>query len=83
MLHFPAAMPSNFDDSGAEAPATGFLPRYLARIGHTLSPLEIVVANTRAGARYGEADYVDSGCGFGRERVAGLWRQRGTVQFFR
>ena len=25
----------------------------LARIGHTLSPLEIVVVNTRAGARYG------------------------------
>jgi kynurenine formamidase len=38
----------------------------LARIGHKLQPFEIVVANTRAGARYGEADYVDSGCGFGR-----------------
>jgi kynurenine formamidase len=38
----------------------------LARIGHSLSPYEIVVANTRAGSRYGEADYVDAGCGFGR-----------------
>ena len=43
----------------------------LARIGHTLRPLEIVVANTRAGARYGEADYVDTGCGMGR--AATLW----------
>ena len=43
----------------------------LARIGHTLRPLDIVVANTRAGQRYGEADYIDSGCGFGR--AATLW----------
>ena len=38
----------------------------LARIGHELSPLEIVVANTGAGARYGQKDYIHSGCGFGR-----------------
>ena len=37
----------------------------LARIGHVLQPLEIVVINTRAGARYGHADYVASGCGMG------------------
>jgi kynurenine formamidase len=37
----------------------------LQRIGHTLSPLEIVVVNTRAGARYGQPDYVSSGCGMG------------------
>ena len=43
----------------------------LARIGHALQPLEIVVANTRAGSRYGESDYVDTGCGFGR--AATLW----------
>ena len=30
----------------------------LARIGHNLSPLEIVVINTRAGSRYGASDYV-------------------------
>jgi kynurenine formamidase len=39
----------------------------LARIGHRLQPLEIVVVNTRAGARYGNADYVSSGCGMGHE----------------
>ncbi len=39
----------------------------LARIGHDLQPLDIVVVNTSAGAKYGQADYVDSGCGMGRE----------------
>jgi len=39
----------------------------LKRIGHTLAPLEIVVVNTRAGARYGHADYVHAGCGMGYE----------------
>jgi kynurenine formamidase len=39
----------------------------LARIGHTLQPLEIVLINTAAGARYGEPDYVPTGCGMGRE----------------
>ncbi|MYM81846.1 cyclase family protein [Duganella sp. FT50W] len=39
----------------------------LQRIGHTLQPLEIVVINTRAGARYGQSDYVNCGCGMGYE----------------
>lgn len=39
----------------------------LARIGHVLKPLDIVVVNTRAGRRYGQDDYVDAGCGMGRE----------------
>jgi kynurenine formamidase len=39
----------------------------LQRIGHVLRPLDIVVVNTRAGSRYGEADYVMAGCGVGRE----------------
>ncbi len=39
----------------------------LARIDHTLSPLEIVLVNTRAGSRYGHDDYVSSGCGMGYE----------------
>ncbi len=39
----------------------------LRRIDHTLSPLEIVVVNTRAGARYGQPDYVWAGCGIGYE----------------
>ena len=39
----------------------------LARIGHSLKPLEIVLINTRAGRCYGQDDYVASGCGIGRE----------------
>jgi kynurenine formamidase len=39
----------------------------LQRIQHELKPLEIVVVNTRAGARYGAEDYISSGCGLGRE----------------
>ena len=39
----------------------------LARIGHKLKPLDIVIVNTRAGSRYGKPDYVSSGCGMGRE----------------
>jgi kynurenine formamidase len=39
----------------------------LKRIGHTLSPLEIVLVNTAAGQRYGQPDYVATGCGMGRE----------------
>ncbi|MTD54623.1 cyclase family protein [Amycolatopsis pithecellobii] len=39
----------------------------LNRIGHELRPLEIVVVNTAAGTRYGQDDYVSSGCGMGRE----------------
>ena len=41
--------------------------RELARIGHTLEPLDIVVVNTRAGSAYGKPDYVAAGCGMGRE----------------
>jgi kynurenine formamidase len=39
----------------------------LRRIKHELKPLEIVLVNTRAGARYGYDDYVSAGCGMGRE----------------
>lgn len=39
----------------------------LDRIGHQLQPLDIVVVNTSAGARYGEPDYLVKGCGMGRE----------------
>ncbi len=39
----------------------------LKRIEHTLSPLEIVLVNTRAGSAYGKPDYVAAGCGMGRE----------------
>lgn len=43
----------------------------LARIGHDLAPLDIVLVNTAAGAAYGRPDFVDTGCGMGRE--ATLW----------
>ncbi|MBV1795942.1 cyclase family protein [Siccirubricoccus sp. G192] len=47
----------------------------LRRIGHRLRPLEIVVVNTRAGSRYGEDDYVDVGCGMGRDATLFLLEQ--------
>ncbi|TAJ30716.1 MAG: cyclase family protein [Bosea sp. (in: a-proteobacteria)] len=39
----------------------------LERINHELRPLDIVLINTRAGLRYGQDDYLRSGCGMGRE----------------
>jgi kynurenine formamidase len=47
----------------------------LKRIGHTLKPLEIVVVNTSAGAKYGRPDYVPSGCGMGAEATNYLTEQ--------
>lgn len=44
----------------------------LARIGHALKPLDIVMVNTSAGARYGEADYLMRGCGMGRDATLHL-----------
>ncbi len=55
--HFPDGYVATARDVEAE----------LERIGHTLSPLEIVVVNTSAGAAYGRPDYVAKGCGMGRE----------------
>jgi kynurenine formamidase len=54
-------LPDGYLVSAAEVEAE------LKRIGHDLQPLDIVVINTAAGARYGQPDYVDSGCGMGRE----------------
>ena len=39
----------------------------LARIGHEIRPGDIVVVNTSAGGKYGQDDYLASGCGMGRE----------------
>ncbi|GAB2514902.1 cyclase family protein [Nocardiopsis aegyptia] len=47
----------------------------LDRIGHRLSPLEIVVVNTSAGERYGHDDYVSKGCGIGRDATLHLLSQ--------
>ncbi|RUP35415.1 MAG: cyclase family protein [Curvibacter sp.] len=55
--HLPDGYVATADDVKAE----------LDRIGHELKPLEIVVVNTRAGQRYGESDYLASGCGMGYE----------------
>ena len=45
----------------------GDVEQELARIGHRLRPLDIVLVNTRAGSAYGKPDYVAAGCGMGRE----------------
>jgi len=39
----------------------------LARIGHELQPFDIVLVNTRAGAAYGQEDFIHAGCGMGAE----------------
>ncbi|MDC4554021.1 cyclase family protein [Acinetobacter baumannii] len=43
----------------------------LSRIGYILSPLDIVLINTSAGAYFGQPEYLGKGCGIGRE--ATLW----------
>ncbi|MBX2838293.1 MAG: cyclase family protein [Gammaproteobacteria bacterium] len=47
----------------------------LERIGHTLEKGDIVVVNTSAATRYGYDDYLDKGCGMGREATLHLTRQ--------
>jgi kynurenine formamidase len=59
----------HFDDGYLVTPDD--MQSELARIGHELKPLNIIVVNTSAGERYGEDDYLNKGCGFGRE--ATLW----------
>jgi kynurenine formamidase len=63
--HFPDGYVATAQDVEAE----------FSRIGHTLSPLEIVLVNTAAGAAYGRPDYVSRGCGMGREATLYLLRQ--------
>lgn len=43
----------------------------LERTGVTIQPLDIVVVNTSAGEAYGQDDYINKGCGIGKE--ATLW----------
>ena len=54
--HLPDGYVATADDVNKE----------LARIGHELKPLDIVVVNTRAGSRFGYDDYLTAGCGMGR-----------------
>ncbi|HLL26768.1 MAG TPA: cyclase family protein [Xanthobacteraceae bacterium] len=63
--HFPDGYVATAKDVEAE----------LARIKHTLAPLEIVVVNTSAGEAYGRPDYVAKGCGMGREATLYLLEQ--------
>lgn len=60
--HFPDGYVVTAEDVRAE----------LDRIGVKLSPLTIVVINTRAGSAYGTDDYVNAGCGMGREATLHL-----------
>ncbi|MCA6100540.1 cyclase family protein [Bradyrhizobium australafricanum] len=63
----------HFEDGYVVTPAD--VQAELKRVGHRLRPLEIVVVNTRAGSRYGEADYVDAGCGMGKDATIWLLEQ--------
>jgi len=47
----------------------------LARIGHEIRPLDIVLVNTSAGERYGHPDYLAKGCGMGRAATLHLLEQ--------
>ena len=49
--------------------------RELDRIGYKLKALDIVLVNTAAGAAYGRPDFIDKGCGMGREATLYLTRQ--------
>ena len=55
--HFADGYVVTADDVAAE----------LARIGHDLQPLDIVLINTAAGAALGDPRFVDIGCGMGYE----------------
>lgn len=63
----------HFDDGYVVTPDD--IDAELKRIGHTLSPLEIVVVNTSAGTRYGHDDYVQRGCGIGRDATLHMLEQ--------
>ena len=47
----------------------------LDRIGHSVQPLDIVVINTSAGDRYGQPNYLASGCGMGRAATLHLLKK--------
>ena len=47
----------------------------LERINYKLKPFDIVLVNTHAGSRYGHNDYVNAGCGMGRDATLYLLEQ--------
>ena len=63
----------HFEDGYIVQPAD--VDAELARIGRDLSPLDIVLINTSAGARYGQPDYLGRGCGMGRDATLHLLEQ--------
>lgn len=56
LRHLPDGAVATEDDVAAE----------LARIGHALQPLDIVLVNTAAGAAFGTPRFLGAGCGIGR-----------------
>lgn len=63
----------HFDDGAVVTAAD--VDAEMARIGHVLRPLEIVLVNTGAGRRYGQPDYLATGCGMGRAATLRLLEQ--------
>ena len=63
----------HFDDGYLVTPDD--IDAELERIGHRLSPLDIVLVNTSAAAHYGQPDYVLKGCGMGRDATLHLLEQ--------
>ncbi len=49
--------------------------RELDRLKYQLKPLDIVLVNTSAGKAYGQPNFLDTGCGMGREATLFLLRQ--------
>ncbi len=51
------------------------IKRELDRIGYAVKPLDIVLVNTAAAAAYGQPNFLDKGCGMGREATLYLLKQ--------
>ena len=49
--------------------------RELDRLKYQLKPLDIVLVNTSAGKAYGQPNFLDTGCGMGREATLFLLKQ--------
>lgn len=60
----------HFDDGHLVTAAE--VEQELDRIGYSLQPFDIVLINTRAGAQYGQDDYIHAGCGMGAEATVYL-----------
>ncbi|WP_421902305.1 cyclase family protein [Maridesulfovibrio sp.] len=63
----------NFSDGYIVTPTD--IDAELERIGHVLQEGDIVLVNTAAGNRFGHEDYLEKGCGMGREATLHLTKQ--------